>query len=123
MRSSQLVATGLVAFAFACATTANFTDPLADMSPRAQGTITLSASHSPGSSLVTPGVSVSFVPDTTGILTAYGQTEISSCTITQALDCKSLGCGIGESCGWDDGCNAACIPACTLSCGQGQKCL
>lgn len=123
MRTSQIVAAGLVAFAFACATNTTTTDPLADTTARAQGTVTLSASHSPGSSTVTPGVSVSFVPDTSGILTACGQTDISSCTVTQAPDCKTLGCGTGESCGWDDSCNAACIPACTLSCGQGQKCV
>jgi hypothetical protein len=122
MRSSQVVATGLVAFAFACATNVSTMDPLADTSVRAQGTITLSASHSPGSSTVTPGVAVSFVPDTSSIITACGQTDIASCTVTQAPDCKTLGCGIGDACGWDDSCNAACIPACTLSCGQGQKC-
>jgi len=123
MRTSQIVATGLVAFAFACATNTSGPDPLADTSARAQGTITLSASHTPGSSVVSPNVSVSFVPDTSGILTSCGTQEISSCTVTTAPDCKSLGCGTGETCGWDDGCNSACIPACTLSCGQGQKCL
>jgi hypothetical protein len=122
MRSSQIVAAGLVAFAFACATNATFTDPLADTTIRAQGTVTLSASHSPGSSSVAPSVAVSFVPDTSGILTSCGQTQIASCTISQAPDCKSLACGIGETCGWDDGCNAACVQACTLSCGSGQKC-
>ena len=123
MRSSQIVAAGLVAFAFACATNATFTDPLSDTTARAQGTIMLSASHSPGSSTVSPSVAVSFVPDTSSTLTSCGTTQIESCTITQAPDCKSLGCGIGETCGWDDSCNAACIPACTLSCGQDQRCL
>jgi hypothetical protein len=123
MRSSQIVATGLIAFAFACATNATFTDPFADTTARAQGTITLSASHTPGSSNVAPAVAVSFVPDTSSTLTSCGTTTVESCTITQAPDCKSLGCGIGDTCGWDDSCNAACIPACTLSCGQDQTCL
>jgi len=123
MRSSQLLGTTLVGLLIACATNATSTDPLADTTARAQGTITLSASHSPGSSTVTPGVAVSFLPDTSTVITACGHTDVASCVVTQAPDCKSLGCGIGETCGWDDGCNAACIPACTLSCGQGQKCL
>jgi len=123
MRHSQLLASGLLAFAFACATNVSFTDPLADQTVRAQGTIVLSASHAPNSSTVTPGVSVSFVPDTSAVLTSCGQTQYATCTITQAPDCSSLGCKAGETCGFDDGCNAACIPACTLSCGSDQKCV
>lgn len=123
MRHSQLLASGLLAFAFACASTTSFTDPLADQTVRAQGTVVLSASHSPGSSTVVPGVSVSFLPDTSSVLTSCGQSQISSCTITQAPDCSSLSCKAGESCGWDDSCSAACIPACTLSCGADQHCV
>jgi hypothetical protein len=39
---------------------------------RAQGTIALGATHAPGSSTVTPSVSISFIPDTTTILTSCG---------------------------------------------------
>ncbi len=121
MRHSKLVASGLLAFAFACATNAT-TDPLVDQSVRAQGTITLGASHSPGSSTVTPSVTVSFVPDTSAVLTACGQTAVDTCVVTQAPDCKSLGCGLGETCGWDSSCNASCIKACTMTCPTNQQC-
>jgi hypothetical protein len=123
MRASHLVASGLLAFAFACAGTSNFgADPLADSTPRAQGTIVLGATHSPGSSTISPSVSVSFVPDTASTTSFCGETTVGTCTITQAPDCTSLGCKAGETCGWDDSCNASCKPACTLSCGDGQTC-
>jgi hypothetical protein len=123
MRHSKLVASGLLAFAFACAAKANYTDPLADETARAQGTIVLGASHSPGSSNVAPSVAVSFVPDTTATMTSCGQTAFGdTCIVTQAPDCSTLGCKAGETCGWDDSCNASCIAACTLSCGANQQC-
>jgi len=121
MRHS-FVASSLLAFAFACAATSSTTDPLADMTARAQGTIALGASHSPGSSTVTPSVSVSFVPDTTQTMSSCGQTQIDTCVVTQAPDCSSLSCKTGETCGWDGSCNAACIQECTLTCGDGQTC-
>ena len=122
MRPSKILASGVLAFAFACAGNSTFGDPLADTTPRAQGTIALGATHSPGSSTIAPSVSVSFVPDTNATFTSCGQTSVDSCVVTQAPDCKSLGCKAGETCGWDDSCNASCVAACTLSCGENQKC-
>jgi len=121
MRHSKLVASGLLAFALACATNTTF-DPLADQTVRAQGTITLGASHSPGSSTVTPSVAISFVPDTSTVLTSCGQTTTDVCTVTQAPDCTALSCGMGESCGWDSSCNASCVKPCSLSCPDKQQC-
>ncbi len=122
MRFSKIVASGMLAFAFACAANSTTSDPLSDLTPRAQGTIHLDAAHAPGSSTVTPSVSVSFVPDTSTMLTSCGQQTEGTCVYTQAPDCKSLGCKAGETCGWDDSCNASCIAACTLSCGENQQC-
>jgi len=122
MRSSQLLASGLVAFVVACAVNTSFGDPLSDTTARAQGTVILGATHSPGSSNIVPTVAVSFVPDTSATLTSCGQTQESTCVITQAPDCKNLHCKTGETCGWDDSCNASCKPACTLSCSDGQIC-
>jgi len=122
MRFSKLAATSFVAFAVACASTSSTVDPLSDLSPRAQGTITLGATHTPGSGTVSPSVSVSFIPDTTAVLSACGQQDEGTCVYTQAPDCSSLGCKVGETCGFDDSCNVACKPACTMSCGDGQKC-
>lgn len=122
MRHSQLLASGLLAFAFACAVNSTNGDPLADTTVRAQGTIILGASHSPGSSTVSPSVEVSFVPDTSATMTVCGQTAIDTCTVIQAPDCKSLGCKVGETCGWDSSCSSACVPSCTLSCGDNQRC-
>jgi hypothetical protein len=122
MRHFEIVASGMLAFAVACAATGTSVDPLADRTARAQGTIVLGATHSPGSSTITPSVSVSFVPDTTATTSFCGQTTEGTCVVTQAPDCKSLGCKAGETCGWDDSCNASCIPACTMSCGDGQTC-
>ncbi len=122
MRHTKLVAGGLITFALACATNQSFTDPFADESVRAQGTIALGASHSPGSSVVTPSVSVSFMPDTTVGTASCGQTAVGTCVVTQAPDCTSTSCKNGETCGFDSGCNVACIPLCTMTCGTNQKC-
>lgn len=121
MRTSKYFSSGLLVFVIACAANTSSVDPLLDLTPRAQGTIVLGATHAPGSSNVTPSVSVSFVPDTTAVLTACGQTDEGSCVITQAPDCGTS-CKAGETCGWDDTCSAACKPACTMSCGENQKC-
>ncbi len=122
MRHSKLVASSLLAFAFACANSATTVDPFSDLTARAQGTIALGATHAPGSSTVTPSVSISFVPDTTTVLTACGQTTTDTCVVTQAPDCSSLSCATGDSCGWDGSCNAACVAACTLTCPDNQEC-
>lgn len=122
MRHSKLIASSMLAFALACASNVSSTDPFADMTVRAQGTITIGASHAPNSSTITPSVTVSFVPDTSSVLSSCGQTSVDTCVVTQAPDCMSLSCGIGETCGWDGGCNAACIKPCSLTCGDNQLC-
>ncbi|HEY1956272.1 MAG TPA: hypothetical protein VGH28_11685 [Polyangiaceae bacterium] len=122
MRFSKLAATGFVAFIVACAANSSTVDPLSDLTPRAQGIISLGATHTPGSGTVSPSVSVSFVPDTTAVLSACGTQTEGTCVFTQAPDCTNLGCKVGETCGWDDSCSSACVPACTLSCGENQKC-
>jgi hypothetical protein len=119
----RVVGPGLLLLgAAACAASSTPNDPLADMSARAQGTIALGASHSPGSSTITPSVAVSFVPDTTTVLTSCGQTTTGTCTVTQAPDCSMLSCQLGETCGWDGSCNASCIKACTMTCPDQQTC-
>jgi hypothetical protein len=120
--TKTLVGGALLAFIIACATNATNVDPLMDITPRAQGTITLGASHAPGSSTITPSVSVSFVPDTSTVLTGCGQTTTATCVVTQAPDCMSLGCKTGETCGWDGSCNPSCVKACTMACPSQQKC-
>jgi hypothetical protein len=122
MRHSKLVASSLLAFAFACAGTSTTVDPFTDLTVRAQGTIALGATHAPGSSTVTPSVSISFIPDTTTILTSCGETTTDTCVVTQAPDCTSLSCATGDSCGWDASCNATCVAPCTLTCPSDQQC-
>jgi hypothetical protein len=117
-RLFTLSAVGLVV---ACATNVTPTDPFADYTPRAQGTIVLRSSHAPKDSTISPSVTVSFVPDTTAV-SRCGVTSTDSCEIMQAPDCTSLACGSGETCGWDDSCQASCVKACTKSCGADQKC-
>jgi hypothetical protein len=122
MRHSKILASVMLGFVIACATNATTVDPLSDLTPRAQGTIALGATHSPGSSTITPSVSVSFLPDTTSVLTACGQTTTDTCVVTQAPDCTSLSCQVGETCGWDGSCNASCVKACTMTCPTQQQC-
>ncbi len=105
----------------ACAATVTPSDPFSDATARAQGTIVLRGTHSPGQSTISPSVAVSFVPDTTAI-SQCGVTTTDSCEITQAPDCSTVKCGIGETCGWDDSCNVGCVKMCTKSCASDQKC-
>jgi hypothetical protein len=122
MRHFKIIAGSLLAFV-ACASNADSVDPLADLTVRAQGTISLGATHSPGSSTITPSVNVSFVPDTSTVLTGCGQTTTDTCTVTVAPDCSMLSCMAGQTCGWDGSCNAACIQQCTMTCPDQQQCV
>ena len=121
MRHAKLTSSLLV-FGLACASNTTTTDPLSDLTVRAQGTISLGATHAPGSSTITPSVGVSFVPDTSVTLSACGQTQTDTCVVTQAPDCSQLSCGVGDTCGWDGSCNAACIKQCTMTCPDQQTC-
>ncbi|HSQ63190.1 MAG TPA: hypothetical protein VLM85_08230 [Polyangiaceae bacterium] len=118
---ARLLTLSAVGLVVACATNVTPTDPFADYTTRAQGTIVLRASHAPNDSTIAPSVAVSFIPDSTA-LSRCGTTTSGTCEITQAPDCSSLKCGMGETCGFDDSCQASCVKACTKSCGADQNC-
>ena len=87
--------------------------------PHALGTIVLGETHRADGGSSTPLVSASFIPDAAATGSGCSE-EVAGCRVSTPADCGE--CADGEYCGFDDQCQASCLPVCDAVCGAGQVC-
>lgn len=92
--------------------------------PHSLGTITLGETRASTTGDSQPIISASFLPDSK--LGKSCTKKVQGCEITQVPKCTTgtaTGCAAGETCTFDDDCQAKCIKACTKTCQAGEECV
>lgn len=92
-----------------------------DNVPHARGIITLGETISASTETVVPFIAATFVPDYTGNTGLRCGAEIDGCFVAAVPVCATP-CEIGETCSFNDSCQAACQAPCDLACAAGEEC-
>jgi hypothetical protein len=96
------------------------TTPVVDSDePYALGTVNVNLSKAPGNDLLSLLAVAGFSPHIEPGVTSACETKIGACRLGLIPDCD---CADDEYCGFDENCDPACLPQCTLSCSDGQIC-
>jgi len=103
-------------------------DP-ANQPPHSLGTIVLGEAHGSGAGATrsVPIVTATFIPD--ALLAKACTKKVDGCEVQQVPKCtkvttSSTGCNTGETCAFDDACNATCkrVPVCETACQEDETC-